>query len=116
MRNVLFYHLESGRCPVMEFLDSLDSKTAQRVTWVLDLIEELERIPSQYFKKLENTEIWEARAQSGNNAIRLLGFWDTGKFVVLCHGFAKKTQKTPLGDIRAAEQRKTDYFRRKGRI
>ena len=116
MREVLFYHLESGKCPIQEFLDSLNAKTAKRVTWVLSLIEELERVPSQYFKKLEGTEIWEVRVQSGGTAIRLLGFWDTGKFVILCNGFAKKSQKTPANEIRTAEQRKADYFRRKGRI
>ena len=113
MREVLFYQTDSGKQPIRDLLDSLDSKTSQRVTWVLQLIEDLDRIPVQYFKKLENTEIWEVRIQSGNNAIRLLGFWDTGKFVVLCHGFIKKSQKTPPNEIRTAEQRKTDYFRRK---
>jgi phage-related protein len=115
MRDVLFYRTASGSQPVREFLDSLDGKQAQKVAWVLQLIEELERIPSQYFKKLESTEdIWEIRVQSGNNAFRFLGFWDTGKFIILCHAFAKKTQQVPMKDIKLAEERKNDYFRRKG--
>ena len=77
------------------------------------MIEDLEKVPIQYFKKLESTGIWEVRVQSGNTAIRLLGFRDTGKFVVVCNGFNKKSQKTPLNEIRIAEQRKTDYFKRK---
>ena len=115
MREVLFYRTPAGSEPVREFLDSLDPKAAQRLTWVLNLVEELDRVPIQYFKKLENTDIWEVRVQQGNNAMRILGFWDTGKFVVLCHAFAKKTQKTPPQDIRTAEQRRADYFSRKGR-
>lgn len=114
MRDVMFYETRGGRNPVAQFLDSLDGKQAQKITWVLNLIEELDRIPKQYFKKLENTEdIWEVRIQSGNNAFRLLGFWDTGKFVVLCHAFSKKTQQIPTGDIELAEERKKDYFKRK---
>jgi phage-related protein len=114
MRDVLFYKTSGGRQPVAEFLDSLDGKQAQKVAWVLELIETIERVPKQYFKKLENTEgIWEVRVQSGNNAFRFLGFWDTGKFVILCHAFAKKSQEVPGKDIKLAEDRKNDYFMRK---
>jgi phage-related protein len=114
MRDVLFYKTPSGRQPVTEFLDSLDGKQAQKVAWVLELIEQIERVPKQYFKKLENTDgIWEVRVQSGNNAFRLLGFWDTGKFIILCHAFAKKSQEVPGKDIKLAEARKNDYFIRK---
>ena len=38
MREINFYKTESGKCPVEEFLDSLSSKQAQKVTWVLRLI------------------------------------------------------------------------------
>jgi len=116
MREICFYRTESGREPVREFLDSLQPKQAQRVTWVLSLVEELRVVPRQYFKKLESTEdIWEVRVQSGGNAYRLLGFWDGPQFVVLCHGLTKKTQQLPRREIRTAEERKNDYFRRKGR-
>jgi phage-related protein len=114
MRDELFYRTPSGRQPIEEFLDSLDGKQAQKVAWVLELIESIDRVPKQYFKELENTEgIWEVRVLSGNNAFRLLGFRDTGKFVILCHAFAKKSQEVPGKDIRLAEERKNDYFRRK---
>ena len=52
MREILFYRTESGSSPVEDFLDSLESKQAQKVAWVLQLIEELDVVPSQYFKKL----------------------------------------------------------------
>jgi len=55
MREILFYRTESGLSPVEEFLDSLESKQAQKVAWVLQLIEELDVVPTQYFKKLVNT-------------------------------------------------------------
>jgi phage-related protein len=114
MRTIVFYRTESGDCPVEEFLDSLTGKQAQKVLWVLRLIEELERVPSQYLKKLVNTdEIWEVRVQLGNNIFRLLGFWDVAKVLLLTHGFAKKTQKTPAPEIALAEKRKQDYLARK---
>ena len=68
MKVIRFYRSESGACPVEEFLDSLSGKQAQKVAWVLQLIEEMEVIPVQYFKKLANTDdLWEVRAQAGNN-------------------------------------------------
>ena len=114
MREILFYKTARGRNPVKEFLDSLKSKQSQKVAWVLQLLEDLDRVPKQYFKKLENTEgIWEVRIQFANKIFRLLGFWDGSKFIVLCHGFVKKSQKVPKKEIELAEERKRDYFRRK---
>ena len=115
MKRVHFYRTEAGICPVEEFLDSLSGKEAQKVAWVLRLIEEIEVIPAQYFKKLVNTEdLWEIRIQCGNNIFRLLGFLDGNELVVLNHGFQKKTQKTPRKDIQVAEARKKDYLNRRG--
>jgi phage-related protein len=114
MRTVNFYTSEDGKTPVIEFLDSLTAKHAQKVTWVLQLVEELDVIPATYLKKLVNTEdIWEVRAQVGNNIFRLLGFFDGNNLVVLNHGFQKKTQKTPSKEIKLAEQRRKDYLLRK---
>ena len=71
MREIHFYKLPSGESPIEEFLDSLTSKQAQKVTWVMQLIEEIEQVPTSYLKKLVNThDIWEIRAQQGNNIFR----------------------------------------------
>lgn len=114
MKEVIFYRTSSGRCPVEEFLDSLASKQAQKVAWVLQLVEELDVVPSQYLKKLDGSEgIWEVRVRTGNNIFRILGFLDGNELVILNHAFQKKTQKIPLKDIRVAEKRKYDYFARK---
>ncbi len=110
---VKFYTTPDGKCPVVDFLDSLTAKEAQKVTWVLQLLEEQDNIPKTYFKKLVDTEeIWEVRAQSGNNIFRLLGFFDGNSWVVLTHGFQKKTQKTPANEIRKAEKLRRDYLAR----
>jgi phage-related protein len=58
-------------------------------------------------------DIWEVRVQVGNNAFRLLGFFDDDNLVILTNGFVKKTQKTPSQQIELAEQRKRDYLNRK---
>jgi len=103
-----------GRSPIDEFLNTLSSKQAQKVAWVLNLVEELDIVPSQYFQKMPNTEdLWEVRVRTGSNIFRFLGFFDGTKLVILSHAFQKKTQKTPRQAIQLAEERKRDYFRRK---
>ena len=109
MKNIIFYKTENGKSPVEEFLDTLTSKQAQKVTWVLRVIRDLNQIPQEYFKKLVNTEIWEVRVKSGNNIFRILGFKDGLNFVVLTNGFQKKTQKTPKSEIELAERRMREY-------
>lgn len=112
---VVFYKTRSGKNPVKEFLDSLSSKHAQKVVWVLELLETMDRIPVQYLKKLKGTDdIWEVRARSGTNNFRLLGFIDSNEFIVLTNGFAKKSQKTSKLEIKLAERRKSDYLSQKG--
>lgn len=115
-RSLLFYKTEKGQCPVTEFLDSLPSKVAQKVTWVLKLLQELDPVPIQYFKKLTATdEIWECRMVFGGNTYRILCFHHGGNRLILTHGFMKKTPKTPSEEIRRAEQFKADFVRRYGR-
>jgi phage-related protein len=113
-REVKFYKTSAGRSPIEEFLDSLSAKQAQKVAWTLELVEELDLVPTQYFQKMVNTDdLWEVRVKSGSNIFRLLGFFDGAKLVVLSHAFQKKTQKTPRQAIKLAEERKQDYFTRK---
>jgi len=114
VRTIAFYRTGSDDCPAEEFLDSLTGKQAQKVLWVLRLIEELERVPSQYFKKLVETDgIWEVRIQLGNNIFRLLGFFEEPTVLILTNGFAKKTQRTPPQEIATAEKRKRDHLSRR---
>jgi phage-related protein len=114
VRTIVFYRTTTGASPVKEFLDSLNGKQAQKVLWVLRLIEELPSIPKQYFKKLTGTEdIWEVRVQYGSDIFRLLGFFHDGQLIILTNGFIKKSQKTPATEIALAEKRKQDYLRRR---
>ena len=114
MRVVQFYRLPNGKSPVEQYLDSLSGKQAQKIVWVLKLIEDLEIVPQQYFKKLVDSEnIWEVRVQFGGDIFRLLGFVDGGIFLILTNGFTKKSPKTPLNELELATRRKNDYLARR---
>jgi len=114
VRVIKFYRTKTGNCPVEDFLQSLPEKQTKKVAWTLRVVRDLEQVPIQYLKKLKSTDdIWEVRATLGNNTFRLLGFFDGPKLIVLTSGFAKKTNKVPKQEIKTAEERKHDYYRRK---
>ena len=113
MRTIKFYETIDGHIPIKLFLDSLPLKVFQKIAWVLKLLEELEFIPSQYFKKLANTkDIWECRISFKGNIYRILCFFHKNNIIVLTNGFQKKTPKTPTDEIELAEKYKNDYLMR----
>jgi hypothetical protein len=56
VKEIIFYKLSSGKSPIEEFLDSLSSKEAQKVVWVLQLIEETGNVSTKFYKNLSNTD------------------------------------------------------------
>jgi phage-related protein len=86
-----------------DFLKKQPTKVQDKIFKVIEAIETLERVPSNYLKSLEGTNgLYEARIQLGNNIWRIFCFFDRGKLVVLLNGFTKKTQKTPPNEIKKA--------------
>ncbi len=111
MKEVIFFKLTSGKSPIEEFLDDLSGKEAQKVIWVLQLIEEESVVSTKFYKYLSNTDgIVEVRIQHGNNNFRLLGFEYKSVFVVLTNAFRKKDQKVPQKEIELAQKRKKEYM------
>jgi phage-related protein len=81
---------------------------------VLNLLEDLDIVPSSYFKKLVGSEgIWECRVQFSSNIYRIFCFFGDGTSVVLTHGFIKKSQKTPRSEIEKAEAYRRDFLERR---
>lgn len=78
---------------------------------VLDIIENVERIPSTYLKYMEGTDgLFEIRVQLGSNIFRMFCFFDGNKLVVLLSGFQKKAQKTPPKELKRAINLMKEYY------
>lgn len=96
------------------FISSLDSKTIKKIFYSIDLAEQTNN--PKLFKKLQN-DIWEFRTKFAGLQVRLLAFWDkTDKketLVIATHGFIKKVDKVPAGEIARAERLRTRYFESK---
>jgi len=108
-----FYRTSEGKCPVVEYLDGLNAKQAQKVMWTLRAVETLSPVPASYLQKMVNTDdLWEVRISHAGNIFRLLGWVALGGKLMLAHGFTKKTQATPSREIAITENRKHEYEKR----
>lgn len=97
-----------------EFIAKLDTKSANKMFYNIDLAEQTN--DPKLFKKLQG-EIWEFRSKYMGNQNRLLAFWDktepTETLVLATHGFIKKDQKVQQKEIDKAERIRQEYFNRK---
>ena len=94
-----------------EFFKTQDAKVQKKIIKVLDIVEQIERIPQTYLKYIEGTNgLFEIRIQLGSNIFRIFCFFDGNKLVVLLSGFQKKTQKMPKSDIKRAVKIMKDYY------
>lgn len=96
------------------FFKAQTQKVRDKIIKILDIIEQVERIPSTYLKYIEGTNgLFEVRVQLGNNNFRIFCFFDGNKFVILLTGFQKKTQKTPPTEIDRAIKLMNEYYEEK---
>ena len=99
-----------------EFFKEQTRKVQDKIIKVLDILEQVERVPSTYLKYIEGTNgLFEVRVQLSNNIFRIFCCFDGNKMVVLFSGFQKKTQKTPPGEIVRAERIMTEYYNDKNK-
>lgn len=94
-----------------EFLSKQPVKVQDKVFKIIEAIETLERVPSNYLKHLAGTDgLYEARVKLGSNIWRVFCFFDEGRLVILLNGFQKKTQKTPKSEIEKALRIMNEYY------
>jgi phage-related protein len=94
------------------FIATLDHLSMRKVFFTIELAEHIK--DPRIFKKIRN-HIWEFRIRSGHLKIRMLAFWYTidreKSFVIVTHGFVKKSSRVPLHEIRKSERLRIDYIK-----
>ncbi len=106
VREIIIY-----RDNFIKFYKKQNEKVQKKIEFVLDLIRYERQIPQKFFKYLRNTDgIYEIRVITTFKNIRILCFFDKEQIVVLTNCFLKKTQKTPIKEIRLAEKLKKEYL------
>jgi phage-related protein len=97
-----------------DFLLEQPKKVQDKIFKIIEAIETLERVPSNYLKSMEGTNgLYEARIQLASNIWRVFCFFDHGRLVILLNGFQKKTQKTPKNEIDKALLLMKQYYQEK---
>lgn len=114
MYEVLFYDTIAGKCPVQEFLDSLEPKILAKTLRTIDLLEINGPILREPYSKYIKNGIFELRTKQGSDITRVFYFFFIDQKIVLTNGFTKKTNKTPTTEILLAQKYKADYERRYG--
>lgn len=113
---VEFYEKENGEIPVINFIDSLEPKMGAKVLSLIEILEEKgNQLRLPYSECLEDG-IFELRCKFGSDITRTLYFFYEGANIILTNGFVKKTQKTPVQEIKLAKLRREDYLSRKEKL
>ena len=107
-----FYDTEDGKCPVADFIHSLDPKMHAKVLRTIDLLENNGIELRGPYSTSIGDGIFELRTKQGSDITRVLYFFFIGNKAILTNGFVKKTQKTPASEIALARKYKSDYERR----
>ncbi len=101
--SVVFYRTEAGDEPVREWLKNLKREDRKTIGEDIKTVQFGWPLGMPLIKKLE-PGIWEVRSHIAQGIARVI-FTVEENTMVLLHGFVKKSQKTPLGDLRTARQR-----------
>jgi phage-related protein len=97
-----------------DFLKKQNTKVQDKIFKVIEAIETLERVPSNYLKAMTGYKgLYEARIKLGTDIWRVFCFFDQGKLIILLNGFAKKTQKTPKKELKKAIDLMALYYSEK---
>ena len=107
-----FYVTESGKCPVEEFIGSLEPKMQAKVLRTIDLLEANGTDLREPYSKSVGGGIFELRIKQGSDISRVLYFFFAGNMAILTNGFMKKSQRTPPGEKELAKKYRDDYERR----
>lgn len=87
---------------MIEFLDSLSIKERAKIFAYIEKLVELKNNgirPKENLSKHLEDGIFELRVSFENTISRSFYFYESDKQIIFTHGFIKKEQKTPKGEI-----------------
>jgi phage-related protein len=110
---VEFYTDDNDHDLVAEFIRGLDSDTQSNIRAAIQYLRIYNvQAHEPHVKQIEG-KLWELRITSNKNAYRIFYFMQTGRKIILLHGFQKKKQKTPKKEIETAQRRLASQSSRK---
>ena len=111
MYKVIFYKTQRDEEPVFQYLKTLDLKARTKFYKLLTLLENLGPSLKRPYADLLKNKIYELRIKHGSNQYRTLYFFFEREYIVITHGFTKKTDKVPEVEIKKAQEYRRDFER-----
>lgn len=104
---------KDGTSEFEEFFQDLPTKDRQKLLLIIHQTETegLQIAIRQKWVKKLGDDLYELRSKVGTNIQRALYFQKVGTEYLITHGFTKKTQKTPTGEIKHAKALRDKYKR-----
>lgn len=113
---VLFYKKKNGSMPVLDYLLTLEAKSRAKAFTEIELLEKHGlNLKEPYVKSLKGSKyrgLYELRIKFASNASRIIYFAYRNRTFVLLHGFTKKAEQTPVGELDRALRYRADFERR----
>ena len=105
---VIFYKSVNGHCPTAEFLESIPVKVRAKVAkWIIRLEEYGPDLPRPYADVVRG-KIRELRLVFASHQYRFL-YYFSHKYIIITHGFVKKTGMVPENEIQRANNAMLDF-------
>ena len=110
---VEFYETENNKCPVIDFLESIQDQKLKEKT-----VKNIYNLGEQGTAMIKTKQaahvagaIFELRTQQGNNIDRIFYFFILGNKIILTNGYIKKTQKLDQQELARAQRYFKQYMK-----
>lgn len=110
------YKTASGKCSIIEYLQSLSPKYRSKIERGIDLLELYGIfLPYPFKRKIVGCRyknLWELRIRFGEDRFRIIYFLYRENIFILVNAFCKKEQKIPKNELEIARSRMVDFLNR----
>ena len=109
---VKFYKdVKNGRSPVLEHIKNLRTKEEAKILKYIEFLRIHKGCLDEPYSKHIKGKIRELRVDFSHNKHRIFYFIFIKKTIILLHAFLKKTNKTPISEIKKAEANYQEVLR-----
>ncbi|MDP3093500.1 MAG: type II toxin-antitoxin system RelE/ParE family toxin [bacterium] len=108
---VKFYrNSQTSKSPVLEYIENLGYKERAKILKYIEFLRGHKGYLDEPYSKHIKGKIRELRVNFSKNRFRIFYFIFIRKTIVLLHAFLKKTERTPVQEIKKAEENYYDVI------
>jgi len=108
-KKAIYYQDLKGRKQVKEFIDRFEEKTRAKILARIEFLEDHWHEVRRPFVDKVDKDLYELRVEFAWNNVRVLYAYMFKDYIVLLHGFVKKTDRIPENDKQKARTRMLDF-------